>query len=193
MSDKDRSPWPDLFAAKFKQNDTFDAKCFYWSGKVYHAFNAELAERYCQHLLDFYKKHNGRCKIYIYAKSLGAIVVECALRRLFLIHPNIEIEIFLRVATPDMRSKLSMPNVKKVFGIYSTTDKLYLLTVIPLSIACMIRLRKSNGSISVSNKKISGVSHSAFNLLESNFLDADNKRQNLFQIYLGILTLDTGE
>ena len=94
------------------------ASCFEWSGGVLRGFLAVDAPRYANELRRVANGHS----VSIVAKSVGGIIAE---RAITLLRNDVEIDVFLRIAVPDARTALRLPNVNRIVNVISTSDRLY--------------------------------------------------------------------
>ncbi len=92
--------------------------CFEWGGGVLRGFLAVDAPRYANELR---RTANGR-QVSIVAKSLGGIIAE---RAIALLQNDVRIDVFLRIAVPDARTAMWLPNVNRIVNVISPSDRLY--------------------------------------------------------------------
>jgi hypothetical protein len=128
--------------------------CFEWGGGLLRGFLALDAHAYADELRrahDLAKSTNG--SLSIIAKSLGGVIAERALVRL---RNEVEVDVFLRIAVPDARTVLRLPNVNRIVNVISPNDRLYHAGRL---IAPLFLRASSEGSTTTETILLSGLSH----------------------------------
>jgi hypothetical protein len=104
-------------------NGIADVSSFSWSGGVARGLRTVDSAAYADELLKVYEAaRSAGGTLSIIAKSLGGWIAEQALVS---IAGEIDVDLFLRIAVPDFRTVLPLPNVSRVVNVTSRNDRLY--------------------------------------------------------------------
>lgn len=117
--------WMDVLGKYLLDRGVAGVSCFEWSGGLLRGFRAVDAPAYAKELLELHSAARAAGgSLSIVAKSLGGVIAE---RALLLLRHQIQVDLFLRIAVPDTRVVLDLPNVSRVVNVISSEDRLYRL------------------------------------------------------------------
>jgi hypothetical protein len=96
---------------------------FSWSGEVVRGLRTADASAYAGELLKVYTAARAAGGLLsVIAKSLGGWIAERALASMA---GELQVDLFLRIAVPDFRTILPLPNLSRAVNVTSRNDRLY--------------------------------------------------------------------
>jgi hypothetical protein len=171
--------WMALLSEYLLEHGIAHVSSFSWSGGLLRGFSAADAVPYADQLKREHQSAQAAgASLSIVAKSLGGVIAERALLRL---QETVEVDLLLRIAVPDVRPELQVPNVSRIVDVISTGDRLYgagkVLT--PL----LFRDRSSASGTKPKKILLSGLSH--FALTEC--MPLHESHSTTYELYLRLI------
>ena len=178
--------WVDQLALHLQSTNLDKVTPFFWTGRLHDAFSEETTEAYLEHLLEL--SGGGTKPINIFAKSLGAIIAEVSLDKIYKSGKTLQVNNFVRVGVPDTRSTIGVGNVFNIVNIISHSDSMYRYAKFPLSL--LIKHFVSENSVQKLEPLqvlFEGFSHSDFNEHGCVVSDKNGTRINIYDYYSNLL------
>jgi len=183
-----RPHWPATFGKYLLDQGDAEIFPFYWSGGVGDLLEGGVIKAYASHLVSLCANINDSGSLSIFAKSIGAVIAECALRQIFLdATSKLSVSRLVRVGCPDSRKHIAIPLVNSIVDISSTDDLLCKTSKYPVSGALAYFLRPALTSpLPVQKIKIRGLSHQGMNV-NCSITDSFMEKSSLFELYRNAL------
>lgn len=161
----------------FLKTKELNASYFVWSGWPWDAFSKRTIEKLLQNLLEESKNSKKLC---IFAKSLGAEIVERALDLAAEKNIKLSCDVFIRIASPDAKSHSW---VKKIIDINVDRDILDRLGTILARIIFKDRKEKTDSILEINLGKLN---HKQLNQ-NITILEGKHKNKSLYDLYYELI------